>query len=337
MQPLTDLPSNRPRATNTAARADTTCRAATHSGVLALGLVAAGTLCCTPDSHASPIVATGTSTARAGFNDPVVVDFPGIATASDSFRGGTVTSTARASASGIQVRISNTGYDPTGPQYSARGAFSSARDTIFDYEIDPATGLLDDWVQVSFGGALSGSIRGQDLGGTGSAEARVGLSGVRARPDSGASITSAGGFASGGGSVRSFDDSQTISVNEFVSTGYWWVPRGQPVSFSFSLSAQAFADSPSSGGVGTVTVDFSNSFRLNPDEVFDILTPGITANSPSAGIVNNRLPGAVPPPDDDPDRNTVPAPASVWLLGVGLALLLRHPVSNRNRTYAPSL
>ena len=165
MQPETDLPANRSCARNTAARVDTTCRAATHPGVLALGLIAAGTLWCTPGTHASPI--GGTSTARAGFNDAVVVDFPGIATASDSFRDGDVTSTVRASPSGIQVRIRNTGYDPTGPQYSARGSFSSARDTTFDYQIDPATGQLDDWVQVSFGGALSGSIRGEELGGTG--------------------------------------------------------------------------------------------------------------------------------------------------------------------------
>jgi len=337
MQPVPHLTPGRPHTLHTAACADAVRHCAMRAGVVTMSLVALGMLLCTTNVQAIPIVETGTSRARAGFNAPVEVDFPGIATASDSStgsRGQMVSSTATPSPGGIRVQLRNKGVTPTGPEYTAEGSFSSARDTVFDYEIDPATGALDDWVQVSLGGSLSGTIRGESFGGAGRAEARVGISGVRASPDFGASTTSAsGGTGPQGGFVDSLDDSdrrQTISVNEFVSTGSWWVPRGEPVSFSFGMSATADG-ADTTFGLGTVTVDFSNSFVLNPEEVFTILTPGITVNSPSAGIVNNRLPGDEPPPDDDTAAGTVPVPASVWLLGVGLASLYRQ--SARRRAY----
>ena len=246
--------------------------------------------------------AMGVSTAQAGFNSPVVVDFPGIATASDSGDNGafpnpvTWNSSATASPSGISASVSVTGLAPTGAQYAAGGSFTSAADTTFDYSSD-FQGGQSDWVEFSLGGFLTGSVVGQGLGGTGSGFATISLTGPLYNSPNGGLVGNV--FASTGyqgGSVRSFNESQTITVNEPLSTGFYWVPRGESISFSISMSVTAFGDNSPFGNHGTVTSNFSDTFKLNAEEVFDIRTPGITVNSPSAGIVNNALPAPVPLP-----------------------------------------
>lgn len=245
--------------------------------------------------------AMGVSTAYAGFNDAVVVEFPGIASASDSGNDGASptpvswSSTAIVSPGGISASVSVTGFAPSS-NYTAGGHFSSAADTTFDYAPD-FQGGQSDWVEFGLGGFLTGTITGQGLGGTGSAFAQINLSGpIYDSPDG---IFVGNVFASTGiqgGSVRSFDDNgQQISINKSLSTGFYSVPRGASISFTISMSVTAAGDK-SFGNLGTVTSDFSDTFKLNADEVFTILTPGITVNSPSAGIANNALPALVPVP-----------------------------------------
>ncbi|MGR8919689.1 MAG: hypothetical protein ACU85V_08720 [Gammaproteobacteria bacterium] len=246
--------------------------------------------------------AMGVSTAQAGYSDQVVVEFPGIATASDSGDDGTSpnpvswSSTATASPSGISASVTVTGLAPTGAQYAAGGSFSSASDTTFDYASDFQGGQAD-WVEFGLGGFLTGSIVGQGRGGTGSGFATISLSGpIYDAPNGGllGNVFASTGIQ--GGSVRSFDDSQTININVPLSTGFYAVPRGAAISFTIAMSVTAFGDNSPFGDHGTVTSNFSDTFKLDADEVFTILTPGITVNSPSAGIVNNALPAPVPVP-----------------------------------------
>lgn len=246
--------------------------------------------------------AMGVSTAQAGYSPQVSVAFPGIATASDSGDNGaeqhpvTWRAQARASPGGISAFVSTTGLAPTGPQYRAGGSFSSASDTTFNYASDFQGGQAE-WVEFELGGFLTGSIVGQGRGGTGSGFATISLSGPIYDAPNGSLIGSV--FASTGvqgGSVRSFNESQQIEINMPLSTGYYAVPRGASISFTIAMSITAFSDNSPFGDHGTVTSDFSNTFKLNPDEVFNILTPGITVNSPSAGIVDNALPAPVPLP-----------------------------------------
>lgn len=246
--------------------------------------------------------AMGVSTAQAGFNDAVVVEFPGIATTSDSGNNGASenpvswSSNATASPSGISASITVTGLAPTGSQYQAGGSFASAADTTFDYSSD-FQGGQSDWVEFSLGGFLTGTITGLGRGGTGSGFATIGLSGpLYNAPNGGLVGNPLASTGIQGGSVRSFNESQTININTPLSTGFYWVPRGEAISFTISMSVTAFGDNSPFGDHGTVTSDFSDTFKLNVNEVFDIRTPGITVNSPSAGIVNNALPAPVPLP-----------------------------------------
>lgn len=246
--------------------------------------------------------AMGVSTVQAGYSPQVAVEFPGIASISDSGDNGaeqnpvTWSANATASPSGISAYVSTTGLAPTGVQYRAGGSFSSASDTTFNYASD-FQGGQSDWVEFELGGFLTGSIVGQGRGGTGSGYATISLSGpIYDAPDGslvGSVFTSTGVQ---GGSVRSFNGSQQIDINQPLSTGYYSVPRGASISFTIAMSVTAFSDNSPFGDHGTVTSDFSNTFKLNADQVFNILTPGITVNSPSAGIVNNTLPAPVPLP-----------------------------------------
>ena len=59
---------------------------------------------------------------------------------------------------------------------------------------------------------------------------------------------------------------------------------------------------------GTVTADFSDTFKFDPNAFFDIRTPGVTANSPTLGIVNNKL--------------SIPEPATAAMSTLGAVLLI---------------
>ncbi len=246
--------------------------------------------------------AMGVSTASAGFSDQVVVEFPGIASASDSGNDGSSPnpvswhSTATASPGGISASVSVTGLNSTGTQYGAGGSFTSAADTTFNYSPN-FQGEQSDWVEFELGGFLTGTITGEGLGGTGWAVATISLFGpLFDAPNGGLKSFVNASSGNQGGSVRSFDtNGQQININKLVSTGFYWVPRGEAISFSIAMSVTAFGDKINTN-LGTVTSDFSDTFKLNPEEIFTIRTPGITVNSPSAGIVNNALPAPVPLP-----------------------------------------
>jgi len=154
-----------------------------------------------------------------------------------------------------------------------------------------------DWVEFELGGFLTGSIVGQGRGGTGSGYASTSLSRSICDAPSGSLVGNV--YASTGvhgGSVRSFNESQQIDINTPLSTGFFSVPRGASIGFTIAMSVTALSDNSPFGDHGTVTSDFSNTFRLNAGQVFNILTPGMTVNSRSAGIVNNALPAPVPVP-----------------------------------------
>lgn len=288
--------------------------------------------------------AGGRSSATAGHpantGEHVEVDFPGIASASDDFEdpatGIGQSATAVGSPGGLSVFARATGWDNIAPRYGAGASFSSVEDTTFNYQPDYQGGM-DDWVEVGLTGVLSGAIVGsgrpycffgctpESAVGAGYARARVSISGpiYSAPPEEGGVLLGSASADTGakGGFVTS---GQSIDFNEFVSTGYFWVPRGQPVSFTASLSVEMGSSKnpfgKSRGDHGTVTANFADTFKFDPYNFFDIRTPGITANSPALGIVNNQLPAFIPEP----------ASAALWLLA-GLAVLAtrRFPLHSR--------
>lgn len=220
-------------------------------------------------------------------------------------------------------------------EYQAGATFSVSEDTTFNYQ-PGFGGVQQDWVEVGLTGALTGTVKGTGLGGTGSGRARVSVSGnlYTAPPEDGGTplgSLSREGFV--GGSVRSFNDTQTITGSEFVSTGFFWVRRGETVNFSASLGVSVFSDRFFGPTYGTVTSDFSDTFEFDPYSFFDIRTPGVTANSPSIGLFNNQLVDLIEVPDEDPggdDVSPVPLPASLPMIGA--ALIALGGLSRRRRS-----
>lgn len=286
-------------------------------------------LCGGPTASAS---AGATAKAQAGFTfttgEAVEVDFPGSASASDSFMdsgdGTGYSTTAFASpAMRLSVSATVTGWSNISPKYSAGASVTATEDTTFNYQPD-YTGAMDDYVEVALTGLLAGTITGSGYSpnsenvGSARASVLVAISGptYNAHPDEGGQRENAiintddfGGIVARG---------ETLGVNEFVSTGSVWVPRGEPVGLSISLFVEVTSyDNPfgtQSSQHGTVNADFSNTFEFNPYEFFDIRTPGVTANSPTLGLVNNQLVAFIPEP----------ASAVMWGLGAGLAYVLRR-------------
>lgn len=268
-------------------------------------------------SSISPLACAsgGQSSASAGSNSQTV-DFPDIANASDDFEnpntGTGHSATAIGSPAGLSVMARVTGEENIAPRYSAGASFSAIEDTTFNYQPD-YQGDMDNWVEVGLTGVLSGSFVGSGQPycffgcnedspvGAGYAQASISISGATytAPPDEGGVPVS--GVGANTGSMGGFVVSgESIDLNEFVSTGYFWVQRGVPISLSASLFLEMTASKnpfgTQSSDHGTVTGNFSDTFEFNPYEVFDIRTPGVTANSPALGIVNNRIPAAIPEP-----------------------------------------
>ncbi len=259
--------------------------------------------------------AGGQSSASAGSMSQTV-DFPDIANASDDYEnpvsGAGHSATATGSPGGISVMARVTGEDNIAPRYSAGASFSSTQDTTFNYQPDYLGGM-DDWVEVGLTGSLTGSISGSGSPycffgsgpdapvGAGYVQASITASGplYTAPPDEGGVFVGSRTASSGtlGGFVTS---GETLSYNEFVSTGYFWVPRGETISFSAGMFVEVSASKnpfgTSSSHHGTVTANFADTFKFDPNAFFDIRTPGVTANSPALGIVNNQLSAAVPLP-----------------------------------------
>ena len=256
-----------------------------------------------------------------GYGQIETVDWPDVAEA--SFSGpnslGTATTYARSSPSGLGVSV----YDAyTGYGSLAEAYMSSATDITFDtyVGIPGATEAL-----IDFGGALSGTVTLSGRGNaTGTVVASATISGPGLivddlHPDS---YTFSKSWAKPRDpDTLQYDDGPfSFSISEFVG-GSVRVRLGTPVKFSAALELRGGGASYYSFfGEGIFNADFSNSLEFNPDAFFT-LPEGITVNSASLGIVDNRLVGF-------DSTLAVPEPGSVALVLTGLALV---GVSSRRR------
>ena len=100
--------------------------------------------------------------------------------------------------------------------------------------------------------------------------------------------------------IFQYPDSSSIITTVAVTAT---VPIGSPVTIYALLDLAATAPS-----YNITTLDFLHSFSFDANSVF-ALEDGVTANSVSWGLVNNRL-------------SAVPVPATVWLFGSGILGLL---------------
>lgn len=190
--------------------------------------------------------------------------------------------------------------------------FSSSRDVVFDYTGIPG---FEDWVYVVAHGGLSGSFYFDLGGGVGQANAEITLSGPGVQPFSatGPIQTMVPGMVSAGYSdslLKGNGETPYLTeVDQSLSVSAW-VPRGTAIEITARVVVLAAANcSACFGGAGVVHTAFGNSLDFDPEEFFTINTPGITANSPSLGLVNNQLPNYL-----------VPEPASIVLfVACGLA------------------
>ena len=213
---------------------------------------------------------------------------------------------ARASVVGLSART----FQATNGLALVTGAvFQSDQDIIFDYAPGDLVSDPAPWVKLTFVGALSGSASTTGEGGSAGAVAKLSVSGnVHTAPD----------LAAPPPGVVTVQVSLSTPVGESVGfseilTLIAWVPRGETISVTADVSVSGFAN-PNS----TITSDFSDTFAFNPNQYFTIeeqagFSPGITANSPSLGLVNNQLPAFIP----EPSTLTLAALALVGLLAHG--------------------
>ncbi len=178
----------------------------------------------------------------------------------------------------------------------AGGGVTSSRDVIFDYVGIPG---FEDEVDIILPVGLSGGV---------SAPASSFFNGSYS---AGVTITAPGGLSAGD---RISGDLTRGGVGEIASARLT-VPRGVAISMSIDMEIRLAA-----AAFSPVTADFSTSFDFDPTEVFTILTPGISVNSPSMGIVNNQLVDFLPDPPPPPPNGEVEVaePASLALMGFGL-------------------
>lgn len=109
----------------------------------------------------------------------------------------------------------------------------------------------------------------------------------------------------------------SVFIDEFVGTTLT-VPVDIPINFSMTLMTLASYTTVSPGDGGYARTDASNTLQFDPDNFFDIQTPGITANA-GPFLVNNRLPAFSSSSD-------VPAPPAVALM---LPALIAMPRARR--------
>ena len=241
------------------------------------------------------------------------VDFPQVAESEENvitqdFTGANRRTYARSSSLGLGVRVIDN-FTATVPEAEAS---IGVNDIIFTL-LNPtgATHAL-----VGFGGLLDGVV---SFGGTGNAVGSLQVSASLDGP--GVTLLAAAGYNAAFGKDREPGTGRplptpSVVVHEFVN-GSAMVPIGTPVSFSASMFLRGGGDSAFGFfGPGLFSGLFDNSFQFNPTAFFD-LPDGVTANSPSLGLVDNRLVAFADDPGP-PVSGTVPEPGSAALLGLGL-------------------
>ena len=242
------------------------------------------------------------------------VDFPFVAeveeiTVTSPATGANRNTYARSSSVGMGVRVIDnfTGSSPEA------GAGILIDDLVFSaFAPGSTTHAL-----VGFGGHLEGVVRFAGTGNaTGSLVASVSMTGA------GVSGAISGGYSASFSKAREPGTGRPLPtapviVDEFVE-GRALVELGTVVSLRAGLFLRGGGDSAfGSFGPGIFSGLFDDSFDFDPNTFFD-LPAGITANSASLGLVNNRLVAFA----DDPAA-TVPEPATAVLLAAGLAGLSR--------------
>ena len=169
-------------------------------------------------------------------------------------------------------------------------------------------------VQVGLGGLLEGIVT---FGGTGNAvgslQASASLLGSGVSSSSPALYNAAFGKDRETGTARPLPTGPVV-VHEQL-TGSAVVELGVPVQFAATMFLRGGGDSAFGFfGPGIFSGLFDNSFRFDPDAFFD-LPAGFTANSPSLGLVDNRLLAFAADPGPSA---TVTEPGAAALLWLGL-------------------
>ena len=253
------------------------------------------------------------------------VDYPNVAeaeevTVTQPAVGATRNTYARSSSIGLGVRVVDK-FTGTSPE---AGADIDITDLVFS-ALAP-TGETQAWV--GYGGLLEGGVH---FGGSGNA---TGVLQVSARLlGAGVSSAVAAAYDATFAKAREAGTARPLPTGPVVVheqlEGSALVELGRPVRFSASMFLRAGGDSAFGFyGGGTIQALFDNSFEFDPNAFFD-LPAGITANSPSLGLVDNRLVGFTDDPATPPAA--VPEPGSAALFALGLFGL----AWSRRRRHAP--
>ncbi len=235
------------------------------------------------------------------------VEFPAVAEAEQILvtqpgTGATRNMYARASSLGLGVRVID--------EFTATVPEAEAIIDIPDLVFSSLFPTVETHAVVGFGGLLDGVVT---FGGTGNAGGVLVVSatllGTGVSAASPASYNATFAKDREAGTARPLPTGPVV-VHEQL-TGSAQVELGRPVQFAASMFLRAGGDSAFGFfGPGVISALFDNSFEFDPLAFFD-LPDGITANSASLGLVDNRLIAFA-----GPVSAAAPGPAALLCLGL---------------------